>query len=395
MSSVLDPPRSPADPPPPSSAAGRGAVPAEDRTAIDGSGARDHRRRRARRLVAAFVAIAAVVVVVVVVRARSDSSTAPVVAAPTTGVVATKTIRNDATYDGTVAHAAAAPIVARGAGRITALAPTGTVVSTGQVLFAVDGVPVTLLTGELPAWRELGPATSPGPDITQLQTSLIALGYDPDHHIEVSDTFTAATSAAVVAWQAHTGQTPTGTVPLGAVVFEPGPVTIGVQHVSLGSPVSNGVTVAEAQLPAVTMQFTLPADAKSLIAIGQAVDVTMPDRSTATGHIQSIGTATDATTGTTSTVGRGTVDQKPGAAPVTDGAAVKVRVSQVVAANVLVVPAAALTAAQDGTWSVTVVGPDRSMRLVPVTLGVSGGGSVQVSGTGLGAGTTVLLPSPN
>ena len=55
----------------------------------------------------------------------------------------------------------------------------------------------------------------------------------------------------------------------------------------------------------------------------------------------------------------------------------------------------ALTAAQDGTWSVTVVGPDRSMRVVPVTLGVSGGGSVQVTGSGLAAGTTVLLPSPN
>lgn len=378
------------------------------RDRIEGSGSTERRRRRLGRLVTLAVLIALIVGVGVVVQRTRDSSSASQSAStaprtPSTAVASTKDITNDTSYDGTVLHATAMPILSRTAGHITAIAAEGTVVAPGQVLFAVDGSPTVLFTGDLPAWRDLSPASAPGPDITQLQKNLVALGFDPASSITVGDTYTAATAAAVVRWQQQIGVTQSGVVGLGDVLFEPTSIVMGHEQVAVGSGVSAGSAVADAQLAALTMQFTLPSDAKSVISIGQGVDVTMPDRSTAKGTITSIGTATDSS-GNAITVGRGPIDQtvrgggNSGAqaaqsTAVTDGAAIKVRVRQTIGSNVLVVPANALTARTDKDFTLGVVQPDGSTRTVSVKVGVSGGGYVQVSGDGIAPGTKVVIPS--
>ncbi len=370
---------------------------------IDGSARVEGRHRRRRRLLAAFVVVVLVVAGVLVYRARSSSSSsaaAPAAtAAPTTAVLVVKDITNDASYDGTVAHAAALPLVARTSGRITGIAAEGTTVGPGQVVFEIDQQPIVTLTGTIPAWRDMGPATTAGPDIVQLQDTLVQLGFDPDHQVTATGTFDAATAAAVVRFQQQLGLEATGTLALGTVIFEPGPIVVGQHQVTVGSPVTPGTVVADAQGTAITMQFTLPADAKSLIAIGQSVDVTMPDRSTAQGTIQSIGTAVDATTGDTITVGRGTIDVNPAGsgakapAAITDLAAIKVKVSQTIGRGVLVAPGAALTAHVDGTFTVTVLEPDGTTKDVVVTPGASGAGLVAVTGDGLAAQTKVIIPN--
>lgn len=374
----------------------RPAPPAPPSADISNSATKAKRRRRVVRIVVLLVVVAgAVAFGVFILRSRSNAagSSAPPTTAPATATVATKNITNDASFDGTVAHTAANPLLAGASGRITALAPTGATIANGQPLFSVDGNPVVMMLGAIPAWRTMDATTTAGPDVTQLQTDLKSLGFDPDNLIVPGSAYDAATANAVVRWQQQLGVTATGTVPLGSVIFQPATITIGVQHVTPGSPVNEGTAVADASVPAISMQFTLPSDAKTTIAIGQTVDVTLPDRSSGKGTIQSIGTAVDATTGNTSTVGRGTVDPPRNAAAVTDGAAIKVRVSQVVAQNVLTVPATALTNHLDGTFTVTVVKPGGGNETVPVKVGASSNGVVEVTGASLAPGTKVLIPT--
>jgi peptidoglycan hydrolase-like protein with peptidoglycan-binding domain len=60
------------------------------------------------------------------------------------------------TLDGTLGFPEGDPITSRLRGTITDVAESGTVVAEGDVLFTVDGEPVVFLQGTLPAYREIG-----------------------------------------------------------------------------------------------------------------------------------------------------------------------------------------------------------------------------------------------
>lgn len=96
---------------------------------------------------------------------------------------------------------------------VTASAPYATVVvtkmsarsggrvRTGQVIAEIDGRPIVLLRGTLPAYRDLREGDS-GPDVTQLQAALIRLGY-PD--FDQSGFFGPSTAGAVGLLYHHLG----------------------------------------------------------------------------------------------------------------------------------------------------------------------------------------------
>ncbi|WP_166441992.1 peptidoglycan-binding protein [Nakamurella flava] len=71
----------------------------------------------------------------------------------------------------------------------------GSEVSAGTVILEVAGRPVLALPGALPAYRSLG-GGSTGPDVTQLETALAGMGFDPGPQ---DGTYDAATAAAVAA----------------------------------------------------------------------------------------------------------------------------------------------------------------------------------------------------
>ena len=70
-----------------------------------------------------------------------------------------------------------------------------------------SGEPVILMDGTVPAYRDLSGGVTDGPDVKELKQNLVALGFDPSHQITIDDTFDAATTTAVDAWQASLGQT--------------------------------------------------------------------------------------------------------------------------------------------------------------------------------------------
>jgi hypothetical protein len=74
-----------------------------------------------------------------------------------------------------------------------------------------------------------------------------------------------------------------------------------------------------------------------------------------------------------------------------DGVAVQVSLTVQSVHHVLAVPIAALLALAGGGYGLEIVGPSGQHRLVGVSTGVFAGGDVEVSGSGLVAGTHVVV----
>ena len=102
------------------------------------------------------------------------------------------------------------------------------------MLYKVDGEPVTLMDGGTPAYRTLAPGITDGADVLELNRNLARLGFDPDG-IVVDDVWQAATTVGVELFQESLGETPTGTLAFGQVVFLPGPQLVSTVDGTLGA----------------------------------------------------------------------------------------------------------------------------------------------------------------
>jgi hypothetical protein len=139
------------------------------------------------------------------------------------------------TESGTLGYADPETVFNRLSGTVTSLPAVGDVVKPGQALYRVDGAPVVLFDGTVPAYRSLSDGVSAGADVMQLKRNLVDLGFDTGHQITINDTFDAATTAAVDRWQASLGQPQTGAVTVGEVVFLPGAQRVSTVSAALGS----------------------------------------------------------------------------------------------------------------------------------------------------------------
>jgi len=189
--------------------------------------------QRTRHIAGAVAAIAAIALAigVVVGVGSSRGASKPAKAAGASAVQRRDLVQTD-TEAGTLSYANAQTAFNRLSGTITWLPSVGDVVKPGGVLYRVDGNPVVLMDGGLPAYRDLSEGVTDGPDVEELKQNLKNLGFNPG---TVNQTFDAATTSAVDAWQASLGQSQTGTVTLGQVVFLPGARRITSVVTSLGS----------------------------------------------------------------------------------------------------------------------------------------------------------------
>ncbi len=193
-------------------------------------------RRRALALIAIVLAGAVVAAVLALGGGGSPRTTATngVPAGYTTVTVERRTLVEHATVDGTLDYAGALEMYDRLAGTFTWLPAVGSVIGRGGVLFRLDDLPVLLMYGSVPAYRALQEGVSDGPDVNELNTNLIALGYDPYGEIGDRNQFSAATAAAVRRMQKAYGLPETGTIELGRVMFAAGARRITAVHVSVG-----------------------------------------------------------------------------------------------------------------------------------------------------------------
>jgi Putative peptidoglycan binding domain len=302
----------------------------------------------------------------------------------------------------------------RGSGSVyTWLPEPGAVISQDQPLYSVANEPVPLLYGSVPAYRAFNAGMSGGPDVAQLNRALIALGYGAG--LTQGDHYSSATAAAVERLQRALGLPATGEIPLGGVVFEPGPIRVSSVVPSLGAQVQGAgstALTATSQTPVVTAD--LDVSEEYLVKAGDAVTVVLPDGvTTVDGRIETVGSVATCPGGGGVGAGQGgsspcesggsgnastptvtvtiTLNRTPPGAAY-DQAPVNVNITTQTVSHVLAVPVNALLALRGGGYGVDVV-TGKTSHLVGVTTGLYSDTLVQVSGSGITAGTQVEVPS--
>jgi hypothetical protein len=293
------------------------------------------------------------------------------------------------------------------AGTFTWLPSVGQVIRQGQVIYQVSGIPVVLLYGSAPAYRDLSEGMT-GTDVTQLNADLVTLGYATAAALGPRsgwDDFSGETGYALGLLQSHLGLSVTETLPLGQAVFLPGAIQVtglGTAAVLGGTATAGSVVLTASSLtPVVTVD--LDASMQNEVAIGNKVSVTLPDGSVTPGVISSVSIASSssssssASSGNSSGSGTATITvvvslSDPKVAGELNQAPVEVTITTGSVSNVLIVPVDALLAQPGGSYAVEVTGPG-SHRLVTVAPGLfdDAAGTVQVTGN-LTPGQRVVVP---
>ncbi|MDX6579606.1 MAG: hypothetical protein QOJ47_1155 [Gaiellales bacterium] len=284
----------------------------------------------------------------------------------------------------------------------TTLPAVGQVVRRGQSLYAVESAPVILLYGAVAPWRAVTAGMSPGRDVAELNGNLRVLGYGKGLS---GDTFRAATTAAIRAFQSAHGLSPSGELPLGSVVFEAGAVRVTAVTPTLGSTVQAGPVLT---ITSTVRRVTIELDAaqQADVKVGDPALITLPDNSTTPGRISYVGTvATVPSSSSSSGQGGGggsgapTIEVEvtptdPGATGQLDQAPVNVSITTARVANALVVPVDALLALSSGGYALEEIRAGGVHQLVAVDVGLfdDAVGLVQVTGSGLAAGQRIVVP---
>jgi hypothetical protein len=182
-----------------------------------------------------------------------------------------------------------------------------------------------------------------------------------------------------------------------------------------------GQTVMQATSTTRQVQVALDASQQTDVAVGDTVSITMPNNQTIQGVVSSVGTvatcpsssgsggpsSSSAAPGTdtcssgnpasssTPTIAVGITPSDPAATGRRDRAPVQVAITTASVPSALAVPVTALLAQAGGAYAVEVVGPGEINHLVAVSLGLFDDalGLVQVTGSGLAAGQSVVVPS--
>jgi hypothetical protein len=286
----------------------------------------------------------------------------------------------------------------------TTLPAVGRVVSRGQSLYAIDHQPVVLLYGSTIPSRAFVAGMPAGPEVTELNANLDALGYASGLR---GDAFTAATATAIEALQAAHGIAVTGTLALGSVVFERGPVLVTSVTATVGANVTPGpVLGVSSTVPQVTIQ--LSAAQQSSVKVGDPVTITLPNERSAAGVVSVVGAVAKAPSKSGEGGGGGgeggeeggpTIEVEvtpsdPGAIGHLDEAPVTVAITTASVSSTLTVPVDALLALAGGGYALEVV-EGKAHRLEAVSLGLfdDAEGLVQVSGREVAAGQRVVVPA--
>jgi len=295
----------------------------------------------------------------------------------------------------------------------------GHTIRNGEQLAELNGEPLFVLSGPVPAWRDLTPGES-GPDVTELQNALASLGYYDGG--DTAGYFGAATEDAVSAYYEHLGYTApsSGGVPAADVLFLPSlPATViavnGAAGEQPGQPflelAARGSLALTGELPPAYagqvkagLKVTIYDEVTGIHATGTVTDLgtatinaptgTVVDVGSGAASASSSGSTGSASTGSTGSSNSSSSSSSSGATPFIplavdpsrplaaalngENVLVTVQTGQT-EGPVLTVPVAAIVTTASGTSDVTVVGAHGKQTQVPVTPGISENGYVQVT----------------
>ncbi len=311
-------------------------------------------------------------------------------------VATAEVVRGDltqtSTTSGQLEYGAARDLSSLAGGVVTRLPANGRIVGEGEPLFRIDNVPVVRLDGRTPAWRDLGPDASDGPDVRQVERALERHGYTDDLGMAVDDDWTWVTTIAVERWQEDLGLAETGELPLGSVVFTRGDVRVVDALVDEGTPVQPGTAVLQVGDTQRAVTVSIEPDQKHLAPVDGKVELTFPDGTEVTGTIAEVVTVAGSQEQQTEDSLAVTVEvpDKRAVRSQLDGASVRVDFTHTIAEDVLSVPVTALVALAAGGYGVEKVTGDTT-GFVAVTPGTFADTDVEISGDDLAAGDLVVV----
>jgi hypothetical protein len=318
---------------------------------------------------------------------------------PVTRTAERVTLTSGLLLSGTLSYGDPLQLQGGGSGIVTALPAAGDIIGIGQRVYESSGAPIVLFRGGRPFWRPLEPGMTDGPDVRQLEQNLADLGFTSGIDLDIDDTFTANTAAAVKAWQASLGVEKTGSVALGAVVAVDAP-SIRVDSITklLGEP--DGGAVLEYTETTLRGYADLTEAQEREIATGTPVTLTLKDGTEVAGTISSIEPSVPAVDATSEdTPARAVVDaeaQEPLSA--VGPSSVRVKLGEETVDDALVVPVTALVAAGDDGYALDVMRGGEAVR-IPVEIGLIADARVQIVSSGgdgidpLEAGEEVVVGS--
>ena len=278
-------------------------------------------------------------------------------------------------------------------GIVTASLPRGAVVDDGDEVVRVDDRPLILAIGTMPMYRTLEKVDTrfrdennrrrtllEGDDVVQLQTHLLAAGFDADGALTVDGVFGRRTEQAVEAWQEARGLALSGRVDSSQLVFSPEPLRIATE-LRVGAPLQ----AIEVTRPEASVLVDTSSRDRSALTPGTVVAVVLPSDGRSTGRVEK----QEQTTGADgSPVWRTTItvtDTLP------DVSTATVEAREVLAADAILVPASALLALAEGGFAVERL-DDGGSTLVGVEVVEVLDGLAAVTGD-LNAGDSVVVPT--
>lgn len=263
----------------------------------------------------------------------------------------------------------------------------GAEIKPGSVLYRVDERPVIAAQGSVPAYRDLASGAK-GADVAQLEKFLVTQGF-ARHTVDQS--FTAATTASVKAWQRKVGLPPTGVMGVGDLVYFDRLPTRGAldeKAIAKGGTVSGGEAGINVFGSAPHLTIRLDAGQAQVVQPGMGVELTHHGK-TWRARVTALqqGPQTEFTDAVLGPVGEGTIcgvdcaSVPPGATTL-----IPARIFVVPPVTGVTIPSAAI---QSDTSGATFVVDEPGQRR-PVTVKAARGGTSVV--TGLERGTVVRLP---
>lgn len=292
-------------------------------------------------------------------------------------------------------------VATNAAGDVVVGVTNGQTLASGDVVYAVDGLPRTAVVTDVEFERDIEDGIDAGDDVRAIEEMLAALGHDADGTLVVDDVFDDATEVAITAWEENARNSypeldVDGAVDLDQIVVVAPGVTVGEVRTFDTSVLASGTTLWTSESDAATrlVETSIAVADQDQLAVGDEVDIEFPDGETVVGAVESIATS--------STVDPAVPDAEPTLAVEISLAEVPASVVQLtevdvtvklvedLAEGVVTVPASALVALGDGEFAVEQV-IDGGTQFVAVETGMFSDGFVEV--TGIDAGTQVVIPS--
>ena len=215
---------------------------------------------------------------------------------PTTKVgteaIVSGTLKAEIALPGTLDFAAPSTLLATTSGTLTYLPSAGTVLRAGEVLYSADQQPVFLMAGTMPAWRDFEPGMEHGDDVMQLQQNLRALGYLDG---EAGGYYDWRTREAVYEWKDDLGQDPDYSLSKSSIIFVSAEIRIDSRELGIGGSVAPGTQLFRITSPSKVITVDVPMKNAEIAVVDSPVTIDLPNGTSTTGKIASVGNPTERT----------------------------------------------------------------------------------------------------